>query len=120
MDTNELRIKIYERLGLEFGSLTSEGGNDWIRAEKEVIEEYKQQEFEKLQDLKSIDYLTIDKNSDDNLELIDGQIYLLSAPSVIHQIVVTNLSTEFGNYFKGKECRHFVSPFDMFSLSRLF
>lgn len=59
------------------------------------------------------EFLEIDKNSDDNLELIDGQIYLLSAPSVIHQIVVTNLSTEFGNYFKGKECRHFVSPFDV-------
>lgn len=72
MDTNELRIKIYERLGLEFGSLTSEGGNDWIRAEKEVIEEYKQQEFEKLQDLKSIDYLTIDKNSDEYKSAINA------------------------------------------------
>lgn len=59
------------------------------------------------------EFLEIDKNSDDNLELIDGQIYLLSAPSVIHQIVVTNLSTEFGNYFKGKICRHFVAPFDV-------
>lgn len=65
MDSKELRIKIYERLGLEFGSLISEGGNDWVRAEKEVIEEYRQQEFEKLKDLKSIDYLTIDKNSDE-------------------------------------------------------
>ncbi|MFX4242313.1 hypothetical protein ACOL22_05985 [Aliarcobacter butzleri] len=72
MDTNELRIKIYERLGLEFGSLTSEGGNDWIRAEKEVIEEYKQQEFKKLQDLKSIDYLTIDKNSDEYKSAINA------------------------------------------------
>lgn len=72
MDTNELRIKIYERLGLEFGSLTSEGGNDWIRAEKEVIEEYKQQEFEKLQDLKSIDYLAIDKNSDEYKSAINA------------------------------------------------
>lgn len=59
------------------------------------------------------EFLDIDKESDDNLELIDGKIYLLAAPSVIHQIVVTNLSTEFGNYFKGKECRHFVSPFDV-------
>lgn len=28
-------------------------------------------------------------------------------------MVVTNLSTEFGNYFKGKKCRHFVAPFDV-------
>lgn len=65
MDNKELRIRIYERLGLEFGSLTSEGGNDWVRAEKEVIEEYKQQEFEKLKELKSIDYLTVNKDSDE-------------------------------------------------------
>lgn len=30
-----------------------------------------------------------------------------------HQRVVTNLSTEFGIYFKGKKCRHFVAPFDV-------
>lgn len=59
------------------------------------------------------EFLKIDKNSNENLEFVDGEIYLLSAPSVIHQIVVTNLSTEFGNYFKGKECRHFVAPFDV-------
>lgn len=58
-------------------------------------------------------FLEIDKESNDNLEFIGGKIYLLSAPAVIHQIVVTNLSTEFGNYFRGKECRHFVAPFDV-------
>lgn len=65
MDEKELRIKIYERLGLEVGSLSSEGGNDWVRAEKEILEEYRQQEFEKLKNLKSIDYLTIAKDSDE-------------------------------------------------------
>ncbi len=59
------------------------------------------------------EFLEIDKNSNDNLELIDGDIYLLAAPSVAHQAVVTNLSTEFGIYFKDKECRHFVAPFDV-------
>lgn len=59
------------------------------------------------------EFLALDKENNDNLEFIDGKIYLLSAPSVAHQIVVTNLSTEFGNYFKGKECRHFVAPFDV-------
>lgn len=59
------------------------------------------------------EFLEIDKSSNENLELIDGVIHLLAAPSVIHQLVVTNLSTEFGNYFKGKECRHFVAPFDV-------
>lgn len=59
------------------------------------------------------EFLQIDKSSNDNLEFIDGKIYLLSAPSVAHQTVVTNLSTEFGIYFKGKKCRHFVAPFDV-------
>lgn len=59
------------------------------------------------------EFLKIDSESNDNLEFIDGKIYLLAAPSVAHQIVVTNLSTEFGNYFKGKKCRHFVAPFDV-------
>lgn len=59
------------------------------------------------------EFLEIDKNSENNLEFIDGNIYLLAAPSVVHQIVVTNLSTEFGIYFRGKECRHFVAPFDV-------
>lgn len=71
MDSKELRIKIYERLGLEFGSLSSESGNDWVRAEKEVLEEYRQQEFEKLKDMKSVNYLTVDKNSDEFISAIN-------------------------------------------------
>ncbi len=58
-------------------------------------------------------FLEIDRNSSKQLELIDGNIYLLSTPPVIHQTVVTNLSTELGNYFKGKECKHFLAPFDV-------
>lgn len=65
MNEEELREKIYERLGLEFGSLTSESGNDWVRAEKEILEEFRQEEFKKLKELKSIDYLTIEKNSEE-------------------------------------------------------
>ncbi len=58
------------------------------------------------------EFLKLD-NPEENLEYINGNIYLLSAPSVIHQAIVTNLSTEFGIYFKGKACSHFVSPFDV-------
>ena len=65
MENNELRIKIYEYLGLEFGSLSSESGNDWQRAEKEVLEEHKQKELEKLKNIKTTDYLSIDRQSDE-------------------------------------------------------
>lgn len=65
MDKNELRIKIYEFLGLEVGSLVSESGNDWQRAEKEVLEDYKYKELEKLQKIKIVDYLILDKHTDE-------------------------------------------------------
>ncbi|ARU47241.1 hypothetical protein [Sulfurospirillum diekertiae] len=65
MNEEELRIKIYEYLGLEIGSLPSESGNDWQRAEKEVLEDYKQKELEKVKNIKTTDYLTIDKQSDE-------------------------------------------------------
>ena len=32
------------------------------------------------------EFLEIDKKSNDNLEFIDGKIYLLSVPSAIHQL----------------------------------
>ena len=50
---------------MEFNSLPSESGNDWQRAKEEVLTELKAKEFEKLKDLKTIDYLTIDKNSEE-------------------------------------------------------
>ena len=65
MSEEELKRKIYERLGLEFESLSNEGGNDWVRARNEIIEENRQQEFEKLKDIKSIEYITINKDSDE-------------------------------------------------------
>lgn len=64
MDEGLLRVKIYERLGLEFGSLSSEGGNDWIRAEKEVLEEYRQDLIEKTPKNEKIDYLSLDRSND--------------------------------------------------------
>lgn len=39
------RERIYEKLGLPFGSLNEEGGNDWIRALAEVEDEDKQEYF---------------------------------------------------------------------------
>ena len=62
-----------------------------------------------------ISYVEFEKmdSGNESLEFINGIVYMQAAPSVAHQIVVTNLSTEFGIYFKGKDCRHFVSPFDV-------
>ncbi len=73
MEELELREKIYERLGLDFDSLSSESGNDWQKAKNEILEEKKQNDFEKIKYLNTIDYLTIDKESDDYQSIINSK-----------------------------------------------
>lgn len=77
MDEEKLRIKIYERLGLEVGSLASEGGNDWIRAENEILSEYRQEQLEKISNLDSIDYTTISKDSEEFLFALNTDLVSL-------------------------------------------
>jgi len=60
MNEDELRIKIYEYLGLEIGSLSSESGNDWQRAKKDVLIDYKQNNIDKNID-KRYDMFSINK-----------------------------------------------------------
>ncbi len=74
MDEEELRLKIYERLGLEIGSLTSESGNDWVRAEKEILEEYKQEQLKNISKAKDIDYTTINKDSKEFLFVLNSDL----------------------------------------------
>jgi hypothetical protein len=86
MEEIELRVAIYERLGLEFGSLPSESGNDWQRAKDEVLEENRQIEFEKLQQLKKIDYTKVDKESDEyktvmNSKSLQMQVFYITISS---------------------------------------
>jgi len=72
MNEDDLRIKIYEELGLEVGSLTSEGGNDWERAKKEVLAEYRSKQAEKASNSKKIDYINIDKSHPDFNKVINS------------------------------------------------
>ena len=75
MEELELRIAIYERLGLEFGCLPSESENDWQRAKDEVLEEQRQIEFEKLQKLNKIDYVKVDKESDEYKTVMNSKSF---------------------------------------------
>jgi len=45
------------------------------------------------------------------LELIDGEIYFMAAPSGDHQEVSMNLSREISTYLKGKKCKVFAAPY---------
>ncbi len=65
MEDESLRKEIYKILGLEFGSLSSESGNDWQRAKDDALSELKKIEFEKIKDLNQIDYLNVDKEDED-------------------------------------------------------
>lgn len=58
-------------------------------------------------------FCEITKNNKERYEYIDGEIYLLPSPGVSHQLFLANLYTLFNNWFKGKPCRVFFSPFDV-------
>ncbi|MDR1701938.1 MAG: Uma2 family endonuclease [Sporomusaceae bacterium] len=52
-------------------------------------------------------------NDDKRREIINGVIYLMTAPNKEHQEILVNLSTEFNFYLKGKKCKVYVAPFDI-------
>ena len=46
-------------------------------------------------------------------ELIDGEVFLLAAPSTVHQLVSGELYRQFANYLEGKKCLALSAPFDV-------
>jgi len=57
------------------------------------------------------DYCTWD--DEPRCELIDGEIYLMAAPSEKHQDVLGNLFWKIREHLQGKECKVFMAPFDV-------
>jgi Uma2 family endonuclease len=57
------------------------------------------------------DYLAWE--TDKRYELIDGEAYMMSAPSVAHQAVSRELLGQFWTFLKGKPCQVFAAPFDV-------
>ena len=58
------------------------------------------------------DYLTWD-DDEVRVELIDGIVYDMAAPSVNHQIVLREISIDFGLYFRGHPCDLLIAPTDV-------
>jgi len=52
-------------------------------------------------------------NDGNRYELIDGFVYLMSAPSSIHQSISMELSKQLAVFLTGKQCRVFAAPFDV-------
>lgn len=59
------------------------------------------------------EFLEITKNSDARYELIDGEIYLMTSPTHLHQIAVREIIGQFYIYFSDKPCSPFTAPFDV-------
>jgi len=59
------------------------------------------------------EFMEIYEKSTLRMELINGEIYLLSSPSIGHQEILGRLHLIFTEYFKGKKCRVFLAPFDV-------
>jgi Uma2 family endonuclease len=52
-------------------------------------------------------------SEDERIELIDGKIYYMSAPTKKHQELLRDLSLRFGIYLHGKSCDVYFAPFDV-------
>ena len=59
------------------------------------------------------EFMEIYEKSTLRMELINGEIYLLSSPSIGHQELLGRLYLIFTGYFKRKKCRVFLAPFDV-------
>jgi len=57
------------------------------------------------------DYVSWD--DDNRYELIDGVVYLMSAPTFEHQGISGELYRQLANFLKGKACKVFIAPCDV-------
>ena len=46
-------------------------------------------------------------------QLINGEVFQMASPSVMHQSVLMELSNQFYNWLKGKPCKVFAAPLDV-------
>lgn len=59
------------------------------------------------------EFMEIYEKSTLRMEFINGEIYLLASPSIVHQEILGRLHLIFNEYFKGKKCKVFLAPFDV-------
>ena len=57
------------------------------------------------------DVLTWDEG--ENIEIIDGEAFMMATPSRIHQKISMELSRQLANYLEGKSCEVYPAPFSV-------
>ena len=60
------------------------------------------------------EFAAIYGNREERYELIDGIPYMMAAPLTVHQGLIVFMTLAIGNFLKGKKCRVFVAPYDVF------
>lgn len=50
---------------------------------------------------------------DERVELIKGKIFQMGAPTTKHQVCIGDIFVALHQFLKGKQCRVFISPFDV-------
>ena len=55
----------------------------------------------------------LDMKDKERYELIDGELYLLASPRVIHQEVILDICVQLKQFFKDKKCKPFIAPLDV-------
>jgi prevent-host-death family protein len=59
------------------------------------------------------EFMEINEKSTLRMEFINGEIHLLSSPTIWHQEILGQLHLIFTEYFKSKKCRVFLAPFEV-------
>lgn len=59
------------------------------------------------------EFLEISEKSTLRMELLNGEIIILSSPNIGHQEILGRMHLLFHDFFKGKKCRVFLAPFDV-------
>ncbi len=59
------------------------------------------------------EFMKISEKSSLRMEFINGEIHILSSPTISHQEILGRLHLLFAEYFRDKKCRVFLAPFDV-------
>ena len=59
------------------------------------------------------EFLRMTETSEEQYEYIDGEIYLMASPDAVHQQILGELYVTLYNWFKGKQCKPMLAPFDI-------
>jgi prevent-host-death family protein len=103
----ELEDVIVTKNGKDYVKITSCDERPMVR--EEALNYY----FNREGKMTYLEFLELTENSDLRYEYIDGEVYCLAAPNFRHQKAVMEISTAFGNFFRGKKCQPLTSPFDV-------